>query len=196
VVMVVSGLDQAEQLLLGGELPCPHCDGVLRPFGHGRTRIVRGLGSARLTVTPRRARCAGCGRTQILLPTALTVRRADSTEVIGNALVAKAQGAGVRSVAARFDRPESTVRRWFRGAGERHAHWLYRRGIDRGVAIDRELLVNPAPEPTTLGHALNLLIGAAHRCRQRLSLPGSLWSLVGIFVGGRLIPAGRPPRPS
>ena len=42
VVMVVSGLDQAEQLLLGGELPCPHCEGVLRPFGHGRTRIVRG----------------------------------------------------------------------------------------------------------------------------------------------------------
>lgn len=42
--MVVSGLDQAEQLLLGGELPCPHCEGVLRPFGHGRSRIVRGLG--------------------------------------------------------------------------------------------------------------------------------------------------------
>jgi hypothetical protein len=194
--MVVSGLDQAEQLLLGGELPCPYCEVVLRPFGHGRNRIVRGLGSARLTVTPRRARCAGYGRTRILLPTALTVRRADSTEVIGNALVAKARGAGVRTVAARFDRPESTVRRWFRGAGERHAQRLYRRGVDRAVAIDRELLVNPAPQPTTLGHALNLLIGAVHRFRQRLGLPGPLWSMVGAFVGGRLIPAGRPPRPS
>ena len=35
-----------------------------------------------------------CGRTQILLPTELTVRRADTTEAIGNALVAKANGAG------------------------------------------------------------------------------------------------------
>ena len=43
---------------------------------------------------------------------------------------------------------------------------------------------------------VNLLIGAAHRYRQRLGLAGSLWSLVGIFVGGRLIPVGRPPRPS
>lgn len=90
MVMVVSGLEAAERLLLGGELPCPHCQGAPRPFGHGRTRIVRGLGSARLTVTPRRARCAGCDRTQILQPTARTVRRADSTEVIGKALVAKA----------------------------------------------------------------------------------------------------------
>ena len=128
-------------------------------------------------MTPRRARCGSCARTQILLPTSLVLRRADSTEVIGNALVAQAQGAGVRTVAARFDRPESTVRRWFRGAGERHAQWLYRRGVDRAVAIDRELLVNPAPQPTTLGHALNLLIGAAHRYRQRLGLAGTLWSL-------------------
>ncbi|HEY5881138.1 MAG TPA: hypothetical protein VIU11_19655, partial [Nakamurella sp.] len=66
-----------------------------------------------------------------------------------------------------------------RGAGERHAQWLYRRGVDRAVAIDRELLVNPAPQPTTLGHALNLLIGAADRCRERFGLAGPLWSLVG-----------------
>lgn len=119
--MVVSGLDQAEQLLLRGELSCPHCEAVLRPYGHSRTRMVRGLGSTRLTVTPRRARCSSCARTQILLPTSLVLHRADSTEVIGNALVTKAKGAGVRTLAARFDRPESTVRRWFRSAGERHA---------------------------------------------------------------------------
>ena len=77
-----------------------------------------------LTVAPRRARCGSCARTQILLPTSLVLRRADSTEVIGNALVAKAQGAGVRTVAARFDRPESTVRRWFRSAGERHGSFV------------------------------------------------------------------------
>jgi len=31
--MVVSGLDRAEQLLIRGQLPCPHCEAALRPFG-------------------------------------------------------------------------------------------------------------------------------------------------------------------
>ena len=82
---------------------------MLRPFGNGRTRTVRGIGADTMTVTPRRARCADCQVTQILLPTALTVRRADSTEAIGTALVEHACGAGHRSIAARFGRPDSTV---------------------------------------------------------------------------------------
>lgn len=57
----MSGLDKAEQLLLADELPCPHCQAVLRPFGHGRPRVVHGLGSARLRITPRRARCSAHG---------------------------------------------------------------------------------------------------------------------------------------
>lgn len=189
--MVVSGLDQAEQLLLAGDLPCPHCQAALRPFGHGRPRIVRGPGSYRLKITPRRTRCGGCRRTQILLPTALTVRRADSTEVIGNALIAKVRGAGVRTIAAALNRPESTVRRWLRGADEVHAQWLYRQGIDHAATIGRELLVDPPTMDTTLGHALNLLVGAARRYRERLGLTVPLWSLVGIFAHGRLIMPGR-----
>src|SRR5664279_1490282 len=114
VMMVVSRPEVAEQMLLAGDLPCPRCRGVLRPFGTGRTRTVRGVGADTVTVTPRRARCADCRVTQILLPTELLVRRADSTAAIGNALVAKAGGAGFRSIAARFGRPESTVRRWLR----------------------------------------------------------------------------------
>src|SRR6478672_13953733 len=156
-VIVVVSLDRAEQTLLAGDLPCPRCRGVLRPFGNGRTRTVRGVGADTVTVTPRRARCADCQVTQILLPTELTMRRADSTEAIGNALVAKAGGAGYRSIAAGFGRPESTVRRWLRGVREPHGQWLYRRGVDRAAAIDRELLVRPAPQRTTLGHALSLL---------------------------------------
>lgn len=185
--MVVSGVDQAEQLLLAGDLPCPHCQAQLRPFGHGRPRVVRGLGAARLRLTPRRARCRGCRRMQILLPAALTIRRADSTEVIGNALIVKVRGAGVRTVAAALDRPESTVRRRLRGVDEPDAQWLHRQGVDRAVTIDRELLVNPAPQPSALGHALNVLSGAAHRYRQRLGLTTPLWSLVGAFVAGRLV---------
>src|SRR6478609_6993364 len=185
--MVVLGLDTAEQLLLAGDLPCPDCQSVLRPFGHGRPRVVRDLGSARLRLTPRRARCSGCGRTQILLPSSLTVRRADSTQVIGNALIAKVRGAGVRTIAAALNRPESTVRRWLRGADEVHVQWLHRQGVDYAAIIDRELLANAPPQDTTLGHALNLLGGAAHRYRERLGLTVPLWSLVGVFAQGRLI---------
>ena len=109
-VMVVASPERAEEILLAGDMPCPRCQGVLRPFGTGRTRTVRGVGADTVTVTPRRARCADCRVTQILLPTELMVRRADSTEAIGNALVAKAGGAGFgkhrRPVrAARVDRP-------------------------------------------------------------------------------------------
>lgn len=102
---------RAERILQAGTMCCPGCKGRLRPHGHGRTRSVRGMGADTVTVTPRRARCTDCATTHILLPTALTVRRADTTEVIGNALVAKAGGAGFRTIATRLDRPVSTVRR-------------------------------------------------------------------------------------
>jgi len=100
-------------------MPCPRCQGVLRPFGTGRTRTVRGVGADTLTVTPRRARCRDCSATLILLPTELVLRRADSTEAIGYALAAKSRCDGYRSVAARFGRPESTVRRRLRPSGSR-----------------------------------------------------------------------------
>ena len=190
--MVVSRTEVAEQMLLAGDLPCPRCRGVLRPFGSGRTRTVRGIGADTVTVNPRRARCADCRVTQILLPTALIVRRADSTEAIGNALVAHARGAGYRSIAARFGRPESTVRRWLRGVRDPHAQWLYRRAVDRAAAIDRQLLVRPAPQRTTLGHALNLLAGAALRYRDRFDPAVPVWALIGSFAHGRLL---APPHP-
>ena len=115
------------------------------------------------------------------------MRRADSTEAIGTALVAHARGVGHRSIAARFGRPESTVRRWMPGVREPHAQWLYRRGVDRAVAIDRELLVRPPPQRTALGHALNLLGGAALRYRDRFDPAVPVWTLIGSFAHGRLL---------
>ena len=41
MILVVS-LERAERTLLAGDMPCPRCQGVLRPFGTGRTRTVRG----------------------------------------------------------------------------------------------------------------------------------------------------------
>ena len=72
------------------------------------------------------------GATHILLPTALQVRRADSTEVIGNALAHKANGLGFWSIAERMGRPQSTVRRWLPRTTAEHVQWLHRRGTERG----------------------------------------------------------------
>jgi transposase-like protein len=186
-VIVVACPERAERILQAGNMGCPRCPGRLRPFGHGRTRTVRGRGGDMLRVTPRRARCGDCGGTQILLPTTLTVRRADSTEVIGAALAAKAGGAGFRAIAATLARPVSTVRSWLRRIPERHARWLYERAVDRAVQIDRELLVGPAQYPTVLGQALNLLAGAALRYRERLGLTDPVWALIGFFAQGRVL---------
>jgi hydrogenase large subunit len=66
-VMTV-GLDGAavENDLSSGRLGCPAvgCGGALGPWGWARERIVRGAGR----LLPRRGRCRGCRRTQVLLP--------------------------------------------------------------------------------------------------------------------------------
>ena len=103
---------RAETALAAGTLACPGCARPLRPWGHARTRTVRDHGTTTLALRPRRARCRTCRVTHVLLPTAATLRRADSTAVIGSALLASARGAGYRRIAAELDRPVSTVRRW------------------------------------------------------------------------------------
>ena len=50
--MVVASLQRAEEILLAGDMPCPRCRGVLRPFGTGRTRTVRGVGADTVTGDP------------------------------------------------------------------------------------------------------------------------------------------------
>jgi len=106
-------------------------------------------------------------------------------------LLAKANGAGHRTIAAGLDRPESTVRRWLRGARGAHADWLYQRGVQKVVNVDRDLLTRLAPQRTPLGWALNTLIGAAVRYRQVLGLTYPLWSLIGTFTRGHLIAPNR-----
>ena len=58
--------------------------------------------------------------------------------------------------------------------------------------IDRELLVRPAPQRSVLGHALNLLAGAALRFRNRFGVVVPVWALIGSFAHGRLL---APPHP-
>jgi transposase-like protein len=109
---------EVDQLLMAGELRCPGCAGELRPWGHARERGLRDE-TVVVTLRPRRSSCSRCRRTHVLLPTSTLVRRADTVEVIGQALLAKAAGAGHRCIAAVLDRPVSTVRGWLRRFGAR-----------------------------------------------------------------------------
>jgi hypothetical protein len=85
--------DALEADLSTGRLRCPGCRGALSPWGFARAREVRMLdGSSRLR--PRRARCGRCQATHVLLPAWSVPRRRDGAEVIGEALLAKAQGSG------------------------------------------------------------------------------------------------------
>jgi len=118
--------------LTGGLVACPVCVGVLRPWGHARLRVLRGeeLSAA---FRPRRGRCGSCLATQVLLPDFCLARRRDRVEVIGEALAAKAAGAGYRGIAVRIGVPAGTVRGWLRRFGSVaegiRAHftvWAYR----------------------------------------------------------------------
>jgi Domain of unknown function (DUF6431) len=100
---------ELERSLLAGRLSCPACRGSLRPWGRARSRVVSGT-----TVQPRRARCADCGTTHVLLPDWMLPRRAYAAPVIWDALVAHASGLGYRQIALRRGLPETTVRDWLR----------------------------------------------------------------------------------
>jgi hypothetical protein len=87
-----------ETRLRAGQVSCPRCSGVLRPWGFARPRWLR-TSSGRQRARPRRARCAGCGGSHVLLAVDGLLRRADTVEVIGAGLIAKAAGAGSHRVA-------------------------------------------------------------------------------------------------
>lgn len=100
-----------ESRLLAGQVDCPDCWGVLRPWGWARPRGVHGVGGV---LRPRRGRCGECLVTHVLLPVTVLLRRAYAADVIGAALLARAAGRGHRSSGAALKVPASTVRGWLR----------------------------------------------------------------------------------
>lgn len=185
MVMVVSDV-VIEQGLAVGELAC-RCGQVLAPWGFARARRVRrGLDGV---VRPRRARCRGCGVTQVLLPPSVLVRRADSTETIGVALEAAAGGAGFRSLAARLGRAEGTVRGWLRRAranvaafGVLAARWVRRLDPASSAAV--------VPAGSAIGElveAVGQVMAAAVRRRGPGSGALSGWALACMLTGGLLL---------
>ena len=96
-----------------GRLRCPSCAGALRRWGWARSRVIRTLGGT-MTARPRRTRCTACGRTHVLLPELMLLRRADTVDVLGAALTAHSRGMGYRRIARLLARPSTTVRDWLR----------------------------------------------------------------------------------
>lgn len=181
-------LARAEADLTAGELSCPGCGGMLRPWGYGRGRRVRDQDSATLTLRPRRARCVACGGTQVLLPGSVLPRRADTTAVIGSALLASARGAGYRRIAVDIGRPPSTVRRWLRSVRGGHTEWLHAQGVTWIHRVDGEVFATITPARTGLGDALTALAAAALAIQARLTPHVPAWTLIGQLTHGRLVP--------
>jgi hypothetical protein len=179
--------DRVEDDLAAGVLACPRCGGVLRPWAYAATRRVRQLDGSTLAVRPRRARCAACRATQVLLPGSLLPRRADATEVIGAALLAKAQGRGWRRIAAELGRPPATVRRWLRAVRGPHLAWLRRQGVERAALLDPDMLAGLDVQPTELGDALAALAAAVAAWRRRFVRHAHAWALIGVVTAGRLL---------
>jgi Domain of unknown function (DUF6431)/Homeodomain-like domain len=166
--------------LAAGRLCCPGCDGPLARWGFAREREVRMLDGVRL-VRPRRACCHACETTHVLLPAFSVPRRRDGAEVIGHALLAKAQGDGHRRIAARLGRPPGTVRGWLRAFACRadavgHSARLWAHAIEGGLTDSR-----PAGSP--LADAVDALGTAARACRLRLEVSASPWELAVALTG-------------
>jgi Homeodomain-like domain len=191
-VFIVLDVEQAEQDLTAGRLTCPSCAGTLRPWSWAPVRLVRQRDGTTRPVRPRRARCARCHATRVLLPASCQPRLADATEVVGAALAAKAAGLGYRRIAAQLARSPSTVRRWLRRArSDRHVAGLYCRGVARIHQLDPEILAaGLPPQPTRLGDALQALAAAVAAYRRRVDRHVDGWALIGAFTTGRLLAPG------
>jgi hypothetical protein len=187
VLTVEADRVSVERRLAAGGLLCPGCGHGLSPWGWAVARVLRGRGDWVVRVRPRRARCAGCGVTHVLLPVICLSRRADLAEVIGAALAAKAAGAGARGIAARLGRPAATVRGWLRRFARRAGGW-------RVVFTVLLVAVGVDPQPaaatgSVVGDAVAAIVAAAAAVGSRWPTLGTVppWLVASAVTGGRLL---------
>jgi hypothetical protein len=181
--MVGSDPVEVERGLLAGELSCPSCSGVLRPWGHARWRSSRRVHDT-VWYRPRRSACAGCARTHVLLAGSWLPRRADAVSVIGAALLAKTTGLGHRPIGVSLGRPASTVRGWLRRFTA-HAE-VIRVGFTRLLhALDPEA-APLLPRGSVFADAVEAIGRAGAAAVLRLS-PGCPWEFAARATGGRLL---------
>jgi len=190
-VIVARTAELAEEHLTAGAMSCPRCGGRLTRWGFGRPRTVRSHGRATVVLRPRRVRCTGCLDTHIVVPAAFQARRADTTAVIGQALLHKAHGLGYRRIAELMGRAESTVRRWLGRATPAHLNWIYQQGVQRLVQIAPDALADQKFTGNPVRDSLSALGAAAFWDRRRFGCTEPPWTLIGSYTRGRLL---APPR--
>jgi hypothetical protein len=180
VLATILDPDILEADLAAGRLCCPGCDGPLARWGFARERAVRMLDGLR-SVRPRRAYCRACETTHVLLPAWSVARRRDAAEVIGEALLAKAQGAGHRTIATRLGRPPGTVRGWLR-AFSRRAEAVGSCARRWAHAIEAAEAHRPAGG-SLFADAVDALGTAARACRRQLATRAAPWELAVALTG-------------
>ena len=127
--------------------------------------------------------------THVLLAVSCLLRRADSVDVIGAALLAKATGAGHRPIAARLERPVSTVRGWLR-AFARNAEAL--RSTFTTLLVRLDPLTGPLPVHASPFADVVEVIGVCDAAaRRRLGVLGAVspWQAASAVTTGRLLAA-------
>jgi hypothetical protein len=185
--MLTVGKDarEVERKLGTGQLECPSCGGRLAPWSHARPRIVFGAGALRWRLRPRRARCAACGVTHVLLPVSVLARRRDETGLIGRALGLAARGVSCAGIARLLGRPVSLVRGWAgRLAG--------RAGQVRAVFTVLAAALDPDPPPagpagSPLADAVAAITAAAAAFARRFLVTVSPWELASAVTSGSLL---------
>ncbi|MGV1006306.1 MAG: helix-turn-helix domain-containing protein, partial [Candidatus Nanopelagicales bacterium] len=171
---------------------CRSCGQSLAPWGWARTRSVAGPGATTVRVRPRRARCRGCRTTEVLLPAQALPRCGAGVELVGQVLMAAAQGTGHRAIAASLDLPTDTLRRWLRRA-RANAYQLCEMATMRAHQFDPDP-PPPQPQPTALAQAVDALAVAAAAAARIVGPVRSPWLVISVLTGGRLLAA--PPRPN
>jgi hypothetical protein len=186
---VIVVLDEARALrdLDSGALPCPGCSAPLRPWGFARTRSLRLFGGGLVGLRPRRVLCRSCAVTHVLLPARAPARHAYAIEVVGQALLAGANGLGHRAIGADLGLPPDTVRGWIRRASAR-AQWLRVQGTTAAHAFDpMHPPITAAGDGSAFADALSALGLAAAAARRRLGPIAPPWQLVAVLAHGRLL---------
>jgi len=183
-VIVVLDPQRAQADLTASLLRCPGCCGPLRPWGFARVRSLRSA-CGPVTLRPRRARCAQCAVTHVLLPARAPARLGHTIELIGLALLASAAGDSARTISAELAVPADTIRGWVRRATSR-ASWLYAQGIIAGHSFD-PMLPAAVPRRSVLADALESLAAAAAAAVRRLGPLGPPWPIIAMVARGRLL---------
>jgi hypothetical protein len=181
VLAMIVEPDVVEADLAAGRLRCPSCERPLARWGFARERHVRQRDGER-SIRPRRARCEPCQTTHVLLPAWAVPRRRDSADVIGEALLCKAQGLGHRRIAARLQRPPATVRGWLRTFARR-AELTVASARRWTLAIDGHDRAERHPARSPLADAVDALGSAARACRLHLGMSASPWELAVALTG-------------